>query len=66
MINPNPLICLDENLESWKIFEEKRIDCAKNLDMADTEFKVFTFAIFARNHVKCLSTTKKSLRRLLE
>ena len=29
----------DENLECWKIFDEKRQDCAKNLDMADIEFK---------------------------
>jgi len=30
---------LNENLECWKIFDEKRQDCAKNLDMADIEFK---------------------------
>ena len=30
---------LDENLEQWKGYEEKRVDCAKNLDMADTELK---------------------------
>ncbi len=30
---------LDENLEQWKVYEEKRVDCAKNLDMADTELK---------------------------
>ncbi len=29
-----------DNLESWKIYEEKRVDCAKNLDMADAELKV--------------------------
>jgi len=36
------MICifmLDENLEQWKVYEEKRVDCAKNLDMADTELK---------------------------
>ena len=40
LIHNPPALYLDENLESWKLFEEKRIDCAKNLDMADTEFKV--------------------------
>ncbi|XP_023337940.1 uncharacterized protein LOC111708713 [Eurytemora carolleeae] len=30
---------LNENLEQWKVYEEKRVDCAKNLDMADTELK---------------------------
>jgi len=30
---------LNENLECWKIFDEKRQDCSKNLDMADAEFK---------------------------
>jgi len=30
---------LNENLESWHIFEEKRVDCSKHLDMADTELK---------------------------
>ena len=29
-----------DNLESWKIYEEKKVDCAKNLDMADSELKV--------------------------
>jgi hypothetical protein len=34
------LICIDDNLESWKIYEEKKVDCAKNMDMADAELKV--------------------------
>jgi hypothetical protein len=31
---------IDDNLESWKIYEEKKVDCAKNMDMADAELKV--------------------------
>ena len=30
---------LAENLEAWKNFEEKRVECAKMLDMADAELK---------------------------
>jgi hypothetical protein len=37
----NEKMCyLADNLESWKIYEEKKVDCAKNLDMADAELKV--------------------------
>ncbi len=36
----NCLIFIDDNLESWKIYEEKKVDCAKNMDMADAELKV--------------------------
>jgi hypothetical protein len=31
---------IDDNLDSWKIYEEKKVDCAKNMDMADAELKV--------------------------
>ncbi len=34
------MIFTDDNLESWKIYEEKKVDCAKNMDMADAELKV--------------------------
>ena len=30
---------LADNLESWKNFEEKRVECSKMLDMADAELK---------------------------
>jgi len=30
---------LSDNLEAWKVFDEKRNDCAKMLDMADAELK---------------------------
>lgn len=30
---------LADNLESWKVFDEKRVECAKMLDMADAELK---------------------------
>ena len=30
---------LADNLEAWKNFEEKRVECAKMLDMADAELK---------------------------
>jgi len=30
---------LNENLEAWRVYEEKRVDCGKNLDMADAELK---------------------------
>jgi len=30
---------LADNMEAWKNFEEKRLDCSKTLDMADAELK---------------------------
>ena len=30
---------LNDNLEAWKYFEEKRLECAKALDSADAELK---------------------------
>jgi len=30
---------LADNMESWKLFEEKRLDCSRTLDMADAELK---------------------------
>lgn len=30
---------LADNLEAWKNFEEKRLDCSRMLDMADAELK---------------------------
>ena len=30
---------LNDNLEAWKYFEEKRLDCARVLDNADAELK---------------------------
>jgi len=30
---------LADNMEAWKNFEEKRLDCSKTLDMADSELK---------------------------
>ena len=30
---------LEDNLESWKIFDTKKVDCAKSLDSADKHFK---------------------------
>ena len=30
---------LADNMDAWKLFEEKRLDCSKTLDMADAEQK---------------------------
>eukprot|EP00092_Neocalanus_flemingeri_P058371 GFUD01069552.1.p1 GENE.GFUD01069552.1~~GFUD01069552.1.p1 ORF type:complete len:581 (-),score=157.70 GFUD01069552.1:119-1861(-) len=30
---------LADNMDAWKFFEEKRVDCSKTLDMADNELK---------------------------
>ena len=33
------LLALNDNLEAWKYFEEKRQECARVLDTADSELK---------------------------
>lgn len=30
---------LEDNLDSWKIFDTKKVDCSKSLDSADKHFK---------------------------
>jgi len=30
---------LEDNLESWKVFDSRKVDCAKSLDSADKHFK---------------------------